>query len=86
VPRTAYPCASNSATQCPAMNPDAPVTRTNGMVWAIAHGLASLWVDGPLETLSTGFADSPEDLTRQVADGLGAILTGAARAGVRFDP
>lgn len=55
-----------------------------GMVWALAHGLAALWLDGPLEKLGAGLASSPAELTQRIAAGLRAILSGAARAGVEL--
>jgi AcrR family transcriptional regulator len=55
-------------------------------LWALAHGLASLWVDGPLDGRAKGFAGSTEALVAQVAQGVAAVLAGAARAGVRLGP
>lgn len=57
-----------------------------GMCWALGHGLASLWVDGPLVERGAGLAPAPEALVEQIAQGLSAILAGAARAGVRLQP
>ncbi len=46
--------------------------------WALVHGIASLWVDGPLPAL-TGGARSPEDLTRQIALSVREVLRGGRR-------
>jgi AcrR family transcriptional regulator len=40
--------------------------------WATAHGLASLWIDGPLARWHAGAA--PEEMARMVARTLGALL------------
>lgn len=70
------------AGDAPAGDPGALVTA----LWALAHGLASLWVDGPLEGRAVSLAGSTEALVSQVASGVAAVLAGAARAGVRLDP
>jgi AcrR family transcriptional regulator len=55
-------------------------------LWALAHGLASLWVDGPLDGRAAGLAGSTAQLVTQVAAGVTAVLAGAARADVRLGP
>jgi AcrR family transcriptional regulator len=64
----------------PAGDPGALITA----LWALAHGLASLWVDGPLDGRARHLGGPPEQLLDQVAVGLPAVLAGAARAGVRL--
>ncbi len=49
-------------------------------IWALAHGLASLWLDGPLEHTCARLGSSPEELTKQVARALEAALADAAAA------
>ncbi|MCO1658913.1 TetR/AcrR family transcriptional regulator [Pseudonocardia humida] len=66
----------------PAGDPGALVTA----LWALAHGLASLWVDGPLDGRATPLAGSTEALVTQIAQGVATVLAGAARAGVRLGP
>jgi AcrR family transcriptional regulator len=46
--------------------------------WAAVHGLASLWLDGPLARAHRAFAPSPDKLTALVPATLTALLTGAA--------
>jgi AcrR family transcriptional regulator len=53
-------------------------------LWALGHGLASLWVDGSLDGRARQLAGSPEGLIGQVAAGVAVVLQGAARAGVRL--
>lgn len=53
-------------------------------LWALGHGLASLWVDGSLDGRAGQLGGSPEALITQVAGGVAAVLSGAARAGVRL--
>jgi AcrR family transcriptional regulator len=53
-------------------------------LWALAHGLAALWVDGPLDGRAEHLGGSPEQLLGQVAAGLPVVLAGAARSGVRL--
>jgi AcrR family transcriptional regulator len=47
--------------------------------WAAVHGVASLWLDGPLARAQRTFAASPDKLTAVVPATLRALLTGAAR-------
>jgi AcrR family transcriptional regulator len=63
--------------------PPGPIEPLAGLVWSLSHGLAALWIDGPLVSKLTG---SPEQLLTQVSAGLAAILQGASRAGVRLGP
>jgi AcrR family transcriptional regulator len=51
--------------------------------WSAVHGLASLWLDGPLTRAQRAFATSPEKLSAIVPATLTLLLTGAARAGAR---
>jgi AcrR family transcriptional regulator len=53
-------------------------------LWALGHGLASLWVDGSLDGRAGQLAGSPEGLIGQVAAGVAVVLQGAAQAGVRL--
>ena len=64
--------------------PPGPAAPLIGTVWALGHGLASLWVDGPLQDRSKDLGESPEALIDQVATGMRAILAGATRAGVQL--
>jgi AcrR family transcriptional regulator len=64
----------------PPGDPDALVTG----LWALGHGLASLWVDGSLDGRAQKLGSAPEALVTQVACGVTAVLDGAARAGVRL--
>lgn len=48
------------------------------MVWALGHGLAALWLDGPLEDRSARLGTSPAALTQQVGQLLQAALASAA--------
>lgn len=61
--------------------PPGPAEPLVAMVWSLSHGLASLWIDGPLVSKLAG---TPEQLLTQIGAGLAAILNGAARAGVRL--
>ncbi|HEX4381592.1 MAG TPA: TetR/AcrR family transcriptional regulator [Myxococcales bacterium] len=42
--------------------------------WSTVHGLAALWLDGPLCRMK-GFAASPQELARRVAHTLGELLS-----------
>jgi AcrR family transcriptional regulator len=65
----------------PAGNP-APLI---AMAWALGHGLAALWLDGPLEDRSARLGTTPEALTLSVARTLEMALVSAARAGVQVE-
>jgi AcrR family transcriptional regulator len=54
--------------------------------WAAVHGLASLWLDGPLVRAQRTFATSPDKLTAIVPATLTALLTGAARRPPKTNP
>ena len=47
-----------------------------GMVWALAIGLVTLWLDGPLEDRCTSLGTTPELLTAQISALLERLLTG----------
>jgi AcrR family transcriptional regulator len=49
------------------------------MVWALGHGLAALWLDGPLEDRCARLGTSPAALTQQVGQLLQVALASAAR-------
>jgi AcrR family transcriptional regulator len=49
-----------------------------GMVWAIASGIATLWLDGPLAGRCASLGTTPEALTAQITVLLEGLLTGAA--------
>jgi AcrR family transcriptional regulator len=55
------------------------------MAWALGHGLAALWLDGPLESRCVQMGTSPEALTTRVARMLEAALASAAHAGVQVE-
>jgi AcrR family transcriptional regulator len=48
--------------------------------WSAVHGLASLWLDGPLARVQRAFAASPDELVRVVPATLSVLLGGAAAA------
>jgi hypothetical protein len=50
-----------------------------GMVWALGHGFAALWLDGPLEERCAGLGTTPAALTEQVVRLLKSTLANAAR-------
>jgi AcrR family transcriptional regulator len=54
--------------------------------WAAVHGLASLWLDGPLARAHRTFATSLDKLTAVVPATLSALLTGAARRPPKPNP
>jgi len=45
-------------------------------IWAVAHGIATLWLDGPLVKRATALRTKPDALARRVAQTLGALLAG----------
>ncbi len=49
------------------------------MSWALAHGMASLWIDGRLEHRSACYDTTPAALTRQVARALEVAVGGTCR-------
>jgi AcrR family transcriptional regulator len=46
-----------------------------GMVWALAVGIVTLWLDGPLEGRCVSLGTTPQELTSQIAALLGTLLT-----------
>jgi AcrR family transcriptional regulator len=46
--------------------------------WATVHGLAALWLDGPLCRMK-GFATSPQELARRVARTLGELMKASTK-------
>jgi AcrR family transcriptional regulator len=46
--------------------------------WATIHGLAALWLDGPLPRMK-GFAASPQELARRVAHTVGLLMKPAIK-------
>jgi AcrR family transcriptional regulator len=49
------------------------------MVWALAIGIVTLWLDGPLEGRCVSLGITPEALTAQVTALLESLLTGASQ-------
>jgi len=50
-----------------------------GMVWALAIGIVTLWLDGPLEGRCVSLGTTPEALTTQIAALLENLLAGSGR-------
>jgi AcrR family transcriptional regulator len=50
-----------------------------GMVWALAIGIVTLWLDGPLESRCETLGTTPEQLTAQITALLETTLTGEPR-------
>jgi AcrR family transcriptional regulator len=50
-----------------------------GMVWALAIGIVTLWLDGPLESRCESLGTTPEELTGQMTTLLESLLTGQPR-------
>ena len=46
--------------------------------WSAVHGLASLWLDGPLSRDPKGFGKSPEKLAQVLVTTLGGLIAGGA--------
>jgi AcrR family transcriptional regulator len=46
-----------------------------GMVWALAVGIVTLWLDGPLEGRCVSLGTTPQELTAQIAALLETLLT-----------
>jgi hypothetical protein len=44
------------------------------MVWALAIGIVTLWLDGPLEGRCVSLGTTPEALTAQIAALLESLL------------
>ena len=51
--------------------------------WSAVHGLASLWLDGPLVRAHRAFGTSPEKLVVAVTATLSGLLIGAAQAAAK---
>jgi AcrR family transcriptional regulator len=51
-----------------------------GMVWALAIGIVTLWLDGPLEGRCVSLGTTPEKLTLQITALLEGLLTCGSRA------
>lgn len=49
------------------------------MVWALAIGIVTLWLDGPLEGRCVSLGTTPEGLTAQITALLEGLLTGGSR-------
>jgi AcrR family transcriptional regulator len=54
--------------------------------WSAVHGLASLWLDGPLSNDPKGFGKSPEKLAATVVLTLAALLANAGTAAEERPP
>lgn len=48
--------------------------------WSVVHGIASLWLDGPLSRDPKGFGRSPDKLAALVVQTIGALLAAAGPA------
>ena len=48
------------------------------IVWALAIGIVTLWLDGPLEGRCVSLGTTPEDLTVQITTLLESMLTGGS--------
>jgi AcrR family transcriptional regulator len=48
------------------------------MVWALAIGIVTLWLDGPLESRCVALETTPQQLSEQIAALLQGLLAGAA--------
>src|SRR5512142_3000922 len=55
--------------------PGDPATLT-GLVWALAIGIVTLWLDGPLEARCVDLGTTPEELTARITALLTGLLTG----------
>jgi AcrR family transcriptional regulator len=55
--------------------PGDPATLT-GLVWALAIGIVTLWLDGPLEARCVSLGTTPEELTARITALLTGLLTG----------
>lgn len=47
-----------------------------GMLWALAVGIVTLWLDGPLELRCTSLGTTPEELTSRIAALVTTLLDG----------
>jgi AcrR family transcriptional regulator len=55
--------------------PGDPATLT-GLVWALAIGIVTLWLDGPLEARCVDLGTTPQELTARITALLTGLLTG----------
>jgi AcrR family transcriptional regulator len=55
--------------------PGDPATLT-GLVWALAVGIVTLWLDGPLEERCVDLGTTPQELTARITALLTGLLTG----------
>jgi hypothetical protein len=49
------------------------------MIWALATGIVTLWLDGPLESRCASLGTTPEGLTVQITTLLEGMLAGRLR-------
>lgn len=62
--------------------PGDPATLT-GLVWALAIGIVTLWLDGPLEARCVDLGTTPGELTARITALLTGLLTGQPPRGER---
>jgi AcrR family transcriptional regulator len=62
--------------------PGDPATLT-GLVWALAIGIVTLWLDGPLEARCVDLGITPQELTARITALLTGLLTGQPPRGER---
>jgi AcrR family transcriptional regulator len=62
--------------------PGDPATLT-GLVWALAIGIVTLWLDGPLEARCVDLGTTPQELTARITALLTGLLTGQPPRGER---
>jgi AcrR family transcriptional regulator len=55
--------------------PPGDPTALVGLVWALATGIATLWLDGPLQGQCASIGTTPEQLTAQITTLLEALLS-----------
>jgi AcrR family transcriptional regulator len=60
--------------------PPGPAMTLALLIWAAAHGLAALWLDGPLVKRAAALRSKPELLARRVAQTLRVLLATGAHA------
>jgi AcrR family transcriptional regulator len=51
-----------------------------GMIWALAVGIVTLWLDGPLEQRCVSLGTTPEELTARIAALIESTFTAGARS------
>ena len=62
--------------------PGDPATLT-GLVWALAIGIVTLWLDGPLEARCVDLGTTPQELTARITALLTGLLAGQPPRGER---